>query len=442
MMPARMRPAALFVLSLLLLHAAPARAERVVELSQAFRLAMKNHPTVAILQERVSQAEAARYRSWTRVKPTAFMQQSLSIYDNEVILPATAMGAPAGTPDLVFQKKYQWGSVINITLPLIVAPAYPAIQAAYKQVEMARLNTVRSSRDFMLQVARSYYAVVSQKEILRSLGTKVALDEKHLAAARAKLEVGQTARAAVLRADLVLTQDRQKLLVAKNAVQAAKRQLGILLGLDGPADVKRPAEPPTPTGGYKEQLHQAVQGREDVKAAQLSVEAAAKGRTAAWLTYLPTLDFSWNYRWTQAAGFIGDQDTWYFLFNLNLVLYDGGARYASLRESASQIRMAQEQVRALKASIAGEIVRQRSDLTTAESGLVSAEKALKLARASREDMDASYEVGAATQLDVLDASQRQLEAEINLVSSKFQRDIARLSLAHALGTFAPAKEGQ
>jgi len=435
---------ALLTTALLLLLPSPAHARemQVVKLAQAFRLAMKNHPTIRILQERVRLAEVARYRSWTKVKPSAFMQQSLSIYDNEVILPATAMGAPAGTPDLVFQKKYQWGSLIQLSLPLIVAPAYPAIQAAYKQVEVARLNEVRSSREFLLQVAKSYYAVVSQKEIMRSLGTKVSLDEKHLAAAKAKLEVGQTARAAVLRADLVLTQDRQKLLVARNALQAARRQLGILLGLNRPVEVERPAEPPTPAGSYQEQLHKAVQGRGDIRAASLSVEAASKGRTAAWLTFLPTLDLSWNYRWTQAAGFIGDQDTWYFLFNLNLALYDGGARYASLKDSASKIRMAREQVRALKASIAGEIVRQRSDLTTAEAGLVSAEKALKLARASREDMDASYEVGAVTQLDVLDASQRQLEAEINLVSSKFQRDIARLSLAHALGAFAPEKKGQ
>ena len=439
MMPARMRPAALFVLSLLLLHAAPARAERVVELSQAFRLAMKNHPTVAILQERVSQAEAARYRSWTRVKPTAFMQQSLSIYDNEVILPATAMGAPAGTPDLVFQKKYQWGSVINITLPLIVAPAYPAIQAAYKQVEIARLNTVRSSREFLLQVARAYYAVVSQKEILRSLGTKVGLDEKHLSAAQAKVEVGQAARATALRADLVLTQDRQKLLVAKNAVQAAKLQLAILLGVPGPVDVERPAEPPTPTGAYPDQVQQAVQRREDLRAANLGVEAASKGRTATWLGFLPTLDLSWNYRWTQAAGFVGDQDTWFFLFNLNIPIYDGGARYAGLRKTASQIRMAREQVRALKASIASEIVKQRADLTSAEAGMVSAHKAVNLARATSEDLVASFEAGATTQLDALDASQRLLEAEINLVASKFQRDIARLSLAHALGVFAPTK---
>ena len=433
------KPRTLIVCSLLVLTAPPARAERVVKLPEAFRLAMKNHPSVRIFQERVHQAEAARYKAWVAVKPTAYMQPNFSIYDNEAIIPASALGGPPGTPDIVFQKKYQWGMAMSVTMPLVVAPAYPAIQAAYKQVEIARLNTVRSSRDFLLQVARAYYAVVSQKEILRSLGTKVELGGKHLAAAKAKVEVGQAARAIVLRADLVLTQDRQKLLVAKNAVQAAKMQLAILLGVPGPVEVIRPPEPPTPDGAYQDQLQQAVQRREDLKAASLGVEAASKGRTATWLGFLPTLDLSWNYRWTQAAGFVGDQDTWFFLFNLNIPIYDGGARYAGLRRTASQIIMAQEQVRALKASIAGDIVKYRSNLTSAESGIVSAGKAVKLARATREDIDASFEVGVATQLDALDASQRLLEAEINLVASKFQRDMARLSLAHAVGVFMPTK---
>ncbi len=405
--------------------------------AEAFRLAMKNHPSIKILQERVEQAKVARYKSWTMVKPTAYAQPNFSIYDHESIIPASALGAGGGqkVPDIVFQKKYQWGFLGSIKLPLVLAPAYPAIQAAYKQVEIIQLTKVRSTQEFLLQVARAYYAVVSQKEILRSLGTKVGLDEKHHAAAKAKVEVGQEARSIALRADLVLTQDKQKLLVAKNSLQAAKLQLAILLGIPGPVEVERPAEPPTPTGSYKEQLQRAIQQRKDYRAASVGIEAAQKGRTSVWLQFLPTLDLSWNYRWTQAAGFVGDQDTWYFLFNLNMPLYDGGARYAGLKKSASQIREARLKVKALRASIASDIVSQRSNLISAEAGLVSAAKAVKLARATTDDMNASYDVGAVTQLDALDASQRLLEAEIQLVSAKFQRDITRLSLAHAMGAF-------
>ena len=48
----------------------PARAQKLVTLERAYALALKNHPSIQMLQERVKQAEAARYRAWSRLKPT------------------------------------------------------------------------------------------------------------------------------------------------------------------------------------------------------------------------------------------------------------------------------------------------------------------------------------------------------------------------------------
>ena len=93
MSPSFRRACLLALAGLVLLWTSPAAAGRVVKLDEAFRLAMKNHPSIKILQERVSAAEASRYKTWTAVKPTAYMQPNLSIYDNEVIIPAGQMGA-------------------------------------------------------------------------------------------------------------------------------------------------------------------------------------------------------------------------------------------------------------------------------------------------------------------------------------------------------------
>jgi len=104
------------------------------------------------------------------------------------------------------------------------------------------------------------------------------------------------------------------------------------------------------------------------------------------------------------------------------------------------IREARAQRRALAQRIESDIVKLKADLASAEAGVISARKAVKLARTTAGDMDASFSVGAATQLDVLDASHRRLEAEIQLTRSLYQRDLARLALAHAMGVFDPARE--
>ena len=127
------------------------------------------------------------------------------------------------------------------------------------------------------------------------------------------------------------------------------------------------------------------------------------------------------------------------MFTLNLPLYDGGTRYANLRESKSKIREARYKRAALRATIEGQLVRLRKEVASAEAGVISARKAVKLARVTEGDMEASFAAGAVTQLDVLDATQRHLEANIGLISGLYKRDMARLALSNALGQYNPTR---
>jgi outer membrane protein TolC len=415
----------------------PAAAQgRKLTLEQAYAQAARSSPTMQVLRERVRQAEAAHRKAWSLLKPTASFSASFTHSDQEDIVFAVP-----GRDPMTFQKQDQfaWNAVAN--LPIFRGPAYPRLKMARQGVELARLREVRTQQDFLLRVAQAYYMVVTRADTLSALEHKLEIGRKHLAAARAQLEVGQAPRATVLRADLVVTQDEQSVRVARIALGAARRQLGILIGEPGSVDVERPAEPPRP-GGSERGMTETALGRADVRAADLSIQLARKGKEATWWGFLPSLDLSWLYRWTEAAGFSGERGSWNLVFTLNVPIYDGGARYADLRDGHSKITEAVEQRRALGLEIEGEIVRLRAEVESASAGVVSAHKAVSLARTTEEDMNASYSVGAATQLDVLDASQRLLDAQLQLSGQLFQRDLARLALAHAQGLFDPLRRNK
>lgn len=427
--PARWSAAAL--VAALLLVSAPAGGQQLLSLKEAYRAALESHPSIAILQARVRQAEAARYRAWSALKPTAAFQGTFTHYDKEI-----AFDFP-GAGKVTLQKQNQFGWNVVAKLPLFVGPAYPGIGIAGKQVKVAKLRRIRSERDFLLQVARAYYSVVTQKEVVKALENKVAVDSKHLTAARAKFEVGQSPRANMLRADLVHTQSQQQLLTARNGLRAARRQLAILIGRPGSVEVKRPATPPDLAGGAAGGLDAVLKARHDYRATEVSRSLAQQSKNAVWWGFLPSLDATWLYRWTESEDFVGDRGSWNLMFTVNVPIYDGGTRYANLRESDARIREASQQQRALAQQIEADIVRLRTEVQSANSGVISARKAAELARTTASDIEASFEAGAATQLDVLDANQRKLDAEIALTRSLFQRDLARLALAHALGRFDP-----
>lgn len=414
-----------------------AAADQSVTLDEAYRLAVRNNPTMAVLRERVAQAEAARYRAWSAVKPNATFQGTFTHYDQEIVVDFSML--MPGSPPMVLQKQDQFGMVGVANVPLFRGPAYPRIDMARKGVEVARLREVRSRQDFLLRIAQAYYLVVSRKEVVTALENKLAVDQKNLAAARSRHEVGQSARSEVLRADLVVTQDEQNLLTQRNALDAARRQLAILLVLPGAVDAARPTEPGDPTRSDDEMVAIALGRRADLKAADLSLAIAKQGKRAAWWSFLPSLDAQFLWRWSEAVGFAGERNTWNLTFTLTVPIYDAGLRYADLREATSRILEARAQKDALDLEVRAEIVRLRADLQSATAGLVSARKAVALARTTAGDMEASFEVGAVTQLDVLDANQRLLDAELQLTTTLYTRDLARLALAHAQGQFDPIR---
>jgi len=437
---------AFHVVALLLLVPEAAAAQRVVTLEEAYRLAARSNPTVTMLQERVAQAEAARYRAYSSVKPTASFQGTFTHYDQEIVVDFSKM-SPIELPEgsskpIVIQKQDQFGFLAGVTVPIFRGAAYPRIDMAKKNVEAARLRTIRNMQDFLLRVAQAYYLAVSRKDVVQAIEAKVAVDKRHLQAAQERFEVGQAPRSEVLRAELVLTQDEQNLLAQRNALEAAKRQIAILIGVSEDIDVVRPAEPEDVAASEGEMVTIALERRLDLKAADVALKMAKKNVEAVYWGFLPSLDGGFMYRWTEAAGFANKRGTWNLTLTLTVPIYDGGLRYADLREARSRLVEARAQKEALDMEMRSELVRLRSELASATAGLAAAEKALALARTTAQDIEASFEVGTATQLDVLDANQRLLEAEIQLTSTLHTRDLARLALAHAQGRFDPLRGGR
>jgi outer membrane protein TolC len=440
------RALALATLAALLIPARPAAAESRLSLDQAYRTALRNNPTIAVLRERVVQSEVARYRAWSALKPTATFQGSYTRQPEITVdflsgLPdAFKALIPAGTNTAnTFQKPDLFVLQLAASVPLVRAAAYPRIGAARTGVEVARLREVRSRQDFLLRIAQAYYLVVSREDAVKALETKLAVDRKHLAAAKDRLSVGQSPRSEVMRADLVATQDEQNLLAQRNALQAARRALAILIGVPGSPQVERPSEPASPQSSEDQMIAIARGARLDLKAAGLSVNVAEKSLKSVWMTFVPSLDLSAFYRYNTPVSSFTQQNLWAFTVTLSVPLYDAGQRYAELRDARSRLIEAQRQQEALNLDIEAELVRLRADLASATAGVVSARKAVALARTTLEDMEASFQVGAATQLDVLDAAQRALDADLQLTSSLFTRDLSRLSLLHAQGRFDPLR---
>lgn len=84
-----------------------------------------------------------------------------------------------------------------------------------------------------------------------------------------------------------------------------------------------------------------------------------------------------------------------------------------------------------------EVRRALLDLETARSNRLTAEEQLTLARENAALVKASFEAGAGTYLEVVDANAALTGAELSNLSETLNVDLAVLKLARAAGLFEP-----
>lgn len=412
---------------------------RLVTLEEAYRLAQRDNPTLELMQARVRAASAEVGRAWSQLKPSVSLSGSYTLNDPVIAFDMGAFAPPGAGPSepIVIQRRHQLGFALQAGVPLFRGPAYHQLGVARKGIAAAELRGVRRRQDYLLRVAEAYYAGLGASEVATALEEKVGVDRQNLAAVSARLEVGRVLRSDVVRAELVLVQDEQALRRQRNALLAALRRLAILIGVEQAIELQRPAEPTGVEADERSMVQTALGRRADVEALRLEIAAAAQARRAVRWSFLPTLDLNLLYRWQNVAGFADRRDALAVVATLGLPLYDAGLRYANQRSAEARIAEGEAARGELERGIAEAIVQLRAELASAEAGLISAEKATTLAAIIVDEMAARYEAGTATQLDLLDATQRRLEARIDLTRSRYARDLARVALAHTLGRSQP-----
>jgi outer membrane protein TolC len=151
--------------------------------------------------------------------------------------------------------------------------------------------------------------------------------------------------------------------------------------------------------------------------------------------YLPVFQGIFQPQSTYPAQFFAPQNSWSFLVQMNVPLFDSGFRASQRldRQSATDIA---------RATLAGGTTTASSEVRTAREAIASAERGLASARAAADQaqevvniVNVSFRAGAATNIEVIDAERRARDADTQVAVSEDARRRARFDLLNALGRF-------
>jgi outer membrane protein TolC len=184
-------------------------------------------------------------------------------------------------------------------------------------------------------------------------------------------------------------------------------------------------------------LSQAFQQRADLKAAEAQVRAAERAHAASRAELYPSLVVTGDY------GGIGVnpsqlQTTYTAQASLKIPIWQGGKAQGDIEQSDAALAQRRAEYEDLKGQIESDVRSAYLDLQAAASQVELAQKNVEVTKEALELTRQKVEAGVIDTVQYVQAQETVTNAEFDYINGVFAHNIAKLSLARAMGHAASA----
>lgn len=410
-----------------------------LDLDQAVQRALEQTPGLAAAHLRHDAAEAQSKSLRGRLLPSINLSEEFQHYSTGFSKDITL--GPPGTPPASFPIRDQ-----NTNL-FVAAASQPLLGLLHLSQDEIALNRTADAADEQAraveaavreQVATGYLHYFEARAMVDIAKQSEAQLTEQRTLADARLRAGVVTNADVLRIETAQANAKLDEVEAQSQVDATKAALLVTLGYPAEANVdfvepstlleQVPAVADDPT---VQRL--AEQKRPEVKAAQLSQEAADHQSRSKLFALLPEVNAEAAYVKINGQPLASPEDK-YIGVKATWQIFDWGADYYAYQASSAQAeaaaKAAEDQARNVRIDAAQRLAHLRAAMSAVEVAKTAIASATEAYRVTNVQVKAGV---ATSTTDLLDAQSRLNQAELNLVRAKYERAIANIALKRAVG---------
>jgi outer membrane protein TolC len=413
-------------------------------LGDAINRGLKANLGLLTSEQSSREVRAERFRALSALLPN--VTGTLSMTEQQLNLQALGFlftfppGLGLRIPNIVGPYSYQ-SALANATIPLFDFTSISNFRAS-RENEKASVLSIKNARDLVVQaVGDAYLQIIADGARITATQAEIDADNAVYVNAYRRHEAGTAIGIDVLRSQVELKQRQQALVAVTNQFEKDKLALGRIIGLPlGQDFVVADPSPSVPLEAMplKDALATAYDHRPDYQAAKARVLAAQFSLRAAKAERYPTLT---------ASGYYGDEglrllSNSHGVFQatgaINFNIFDGGRIKADILENDSELRNRRNELEDLRGQIDYQVRSALLDLKSASDQVDVARSNMDLANQSLKQSQDRFAAGVTNTVEVVQAQQAVADANENLISAQYQYNVAKVSLARALGL---AEEG-
>ena len=328
----------------------------------------------------------------------------------------------------------------GVTQTLFDWKSINSARAAAQNLKSAEY-TYKDARDLVvLAVGYTYLQAIADEARIQTAEAQVKTAQALFDQASDQVKAGTSPAIDGLRANVELQTRQQQLIQAKNSYSIQKLTIARVIGLaPGQEFDLTDKSPYQPFEGVtlEDALHRAYASRSDYLAAVADTHAAEYARKAAAAGYLPSLSFSADYgtggqhpsNATQVSDVKG---------TLTIPIFQGGSVHGDVLQAEARLTQSREREENLRAQIDSDVRTAFFNLQSSAEQVAVARSNITLADQTLEQSRDRFSAGVTDSVEVVQSQELVASANEQYISSLYNYNFAKISLARALGL---AEEG-
>ena len=434
-----------FILGILLLSpAGRAQApEGAVSLQVAVNMALSRNPEVLVAQAQLEELKG----KIKEVRSGAFPQLTVDgtgvrMRDPSFLNSPSFDNVPPEFKDaLSVRSDNLFDVALELKQPLYTAGKVGnAVKLAQEGLEEKEANLQTVRQHLIYRVFQAFHDILLAQENLKLVEETHQQRLKHLEMAKNRFSQGVATEIDVLRSQVNLANLEPERIQAGNRVRLAQAALNNLIVAD--------IDLPVPIAGRLEyrpwqvlpiaQLQEhALEVRPELIVARRQLDQARLLLALAKAENKPSLDLGGRFGYSTRDPrnqFDYQFSRWNITLNFKLPIYDSGRKDGLVAQAASRLRAAEYSLSQLTNNVRLEI-KEAQDLLQSSAEAIAAAR-LNVTQAERvlSMMQANYQYGAATTLDVVDSEASLVAARNAQMNATYQYEVAKARLRLAAGS--------
>jgi outer membrane protein TolC len=402
-----------------------------LSLDDAIQRGLKNNLGAILSGTQTAQARAQRLTQLQTLLPD--VEFNAKEVEMQADLAAQGLRIP-GFPTIIGPFGYT-DLRASLSWSLVDVKSLRTYFATRHNLNSAELNAQDARDMIVLTVGNAYMLVLADEGRVTSVQAQGATSKISLDQAVANHEAGIAPRLDELRARVDYQSLEQQLIVAQNGLEKDRLALARTIGL--PLEQSFNLTDKAPYAAFDQldvdaTIRQAHTNRKDLAAMVEQTKAAEDQRRAATADRLPTVKFDGDY------GDIGvnvrhSHGTGDAQGTLSVPIFKEYGLRGEAQVAQSQLDTQRAQLSDMNAQVDADVRDALLDIASAQKQVEVAKSSVDLAQEALNEAQQRYANGVSDNLAVSQAEQSVAQANDQYVSSLYRHNVAKLSLARALG---------